>query len=47
MYLEQHMDATEIRMLREILKRSGCRLAEGGTKTKRSRSAEMSVISQF
>lgn len=46
-YPEQYMDAADIRMLRDILKRSGYRLAEGGTETKPNRSAAMFVISQF
>jgi len=46
-YPEQYMDAADIRMLRDILKRSGSRRAEGGTEIQRSRSAAMFVISQF
>lgn len=46
-YPEQYMDAADIRMLRDILKRSGYRLAGGGAETKRSRSAAMFVIGQF
>ena len=46
-YPKQCTHAADIRMLRDILKRSGYQIAEGGTETERSRSAAKFGISQF
>lgn len=44
---KQYMDVADIRMLREILKRSGYQWAKDEVKTKRSRAAAKFLIGQF